>query len=129
MATDGACALQRWPEYFAETTFLTDRFHGVNHLCSDEFKYNKHGMEARAEHNGSHNTSVSEQINSLMKRFDKTEQCASINTGMLVYDYFILRHNAKLKEKWPERRELQVRIIFAWGTNMISKSLQRKCLF
>jgi hypothetical protein len=36
------CPLQRWPEFFARTMFLTDIFHGVNHKCSDEFKYHAH---------------------------------------------------------------------------------------
>jgi hypothetical protein len=100
--------MQRWPEFFAETTFLTDRFHGANHLCSDEFKYNCHGLRGRAEFQGPDNTSVSEQINRLMSRFDRTEQRATINTGMLVYDFYIQFHNADLLKKWPKMRAAQV---------------------
>jgi hypothetical protein len=107
-------SLQRWPEFFAETTFLTDRFHGANHLCSDEFKYNCHGLRgakgAREEFQGPSNTSVSEQINELMSRFDRMEQRATINTWMLVYDFYIQAQNADLVALWPKMRQSQVRL-------------------
>ena len=42
---------------------------------------------------------MSEQINNLMRRFDRTEQRATINTGMLVYNYYIFRHNTRLENE------------------------------
>ncbi|GAQ93113.1 hypothetical protein KFL_013070010 [Klebsormidium nitens] len=113
---DNACELSRycegrWPEFFAETTFLTDRFHGVNHLCSIEFKYHKQRLQGREEFPGPDQDSVSELINRLMSRFDKTEQRANINTGMLVYDYYIQVHNTDLLANWPKMRQSQ-------GTNI-----------
>jgi hypothetical protein len=110
--------LQRWPEFFAETTFLTDRFHGVNHLCSDEFKYNTHGLKGREEFPGPDNSSVSEQINKLMMIFDKTQQRATINTGMLVYNSYILEHNTNLVNKWPKKKAMQVRPGAAWTSTI-----------
>ena len=89
---------------------MTDRFHGANHLCSDEFKYNTHGLKGREEFPGKDNTSVSELINRLMSRFDRTEQRATINTGMLVYDFYIQVHNTDLLAAWPRKQLLQVRL-------------------
>eukprot|EP00243_Klebsormidium_subtile_P012270 TRINITY_DN7390_c0_g1_i1.p1 TRINITY_DN7390_c0_g1~~TRINITY_DN7390_c0_g1_i1.p1 ORF type:complete len:194 (-),score=41.18 TRINITY_DN7390_c0_g1_i1:276-857(-) len=111
---DNACELSRycdmrWPEFFAETIFLTDRFHGANHLCSDEYKYDGHGLQGREEFQGPDNTSVPEQINNVMRRFDRTEQRATINTGMLVYNYYIFRHNTDLLAKWQEKRGTDIR--------------------
>jgi hypothetical protein len=92
--------LQRWPAFFAETMFLTDVFHGVCHKCGDEFKYYKHFLD---EGRDPRNTSVAEQINSLMKRFDRIVAASSIDTAMVIYDYFVYRHNVELRKKMLER--------------------------
>ncbi|GAQ92530.1 hypothetical protein KFL_010410030 [Klebsormidium nitens] len=109
---DNACEFARycrarWPEFFAHTMFLTDNFHGVTHKCSDEFKYHVHLLDKGREFQGLPNTSVPEQINSLMKRFDSTQAASTITNAMLVYDYFIYRHNMKLHAEWLAKRWAQ----------------------
>ncbi|GAQ83636.1 hypothetical protein KFL_001560050 [Klebsormidium nitens] len=106
---DNACELSQYCKaFFAETSFLTDRFHAVNHKCFDEFKYNVHCLKGREEFQGLDNESVSEQINKLMKRFDRTEQRSTINNAMLVYDYYIYMHNLDLLRKWPKQQEAHI---------------------
>lgn len=61
-------------------------------------QYNKHGTDGRDAFQGSSNTPVSEQINKLMERFDKTAGASTIPHALLVYGYYIHCHNTQLRE-------------------------------
>ncbi len=49
-------ALNWLPEYYKNTTFYHDEFHGYNHVCSDRFKSKRSG------HRAPFNTSIMEQV-------------------------------------------------------------------
>jgi hypothetical protein len=83
---------QRWPEFFAKTIFLTDRFHQVCHKCSSEYKFCAHALSGREDVD----TSALEQINAVMKPLDNTLRTSGLESGMLLTDTWALEWNAKI---------------------------------
>jgi hypothetical protein len=71
-------------------------------------RYNSHGLRGREEFKVPSNTSVSGQLNNLMSIFDWTEQRATINTGLLVYNFYIQFYNADLLKAWRKMMAAQV---------------------
>jgi hypothetical protein len=90
--------MARWPWYFYDVRFMSDRFHECNHtVCSWRYKSSEYKGE-----NVKWNTSAAEQVNSRLAMRDRSTRFMNVPNAANALKLNIMQQNVDSYEKAKE---------------------------